>query len=421
MPSGLNLPKTVVRISNHFEGPNFVNGLAIQNASYTVLNGTTARLEFAGGFDTSITYVQIVRGTGFGVTADGRFTGTVTSYVGFEKDAPQNRWTFENLDTSLDRLNTLVSDPAVTFADLLVIPLVYEFHGAEFDDIFITGSFDDVAFGYDGDDNYSGLSGADTLYGGIGADTLRGQDGADRLFGGRGSDMLYGGREADSIFGGGGDDLILGGSEADLIRGGAGSDVVRGGAGGDTIHGGGGADTISGAEGDDLLYGGSGDDVLAGGQGGDSIEGGGGDDVIRGGDGANFLFGQAGADRLTGGDDSDELFGGAGDDRLASGAGADFVIGGAGDDRLSANLSGGDGDVAVDTFIFVAAFGRDVITDFEIGFDGIAFAGGITEGDVTTRTRGDDVIIDVDVLDGQRVVVLGVAGQFDPGIDISFG
>jgi hypothetical protein len=59
-----------------------------------------------------------------------------------------------------------------------------------------------------------------------------------------------------------------------------------------------------------------------------------------------------------------------------------------------------------------------VIRDFEIGFDGILLAAGIAPDDVTTRTRGDDVMIDVDFLGPQRIVVRDVADLFNPEIDI---
>jgi hypothetical protein len=85
MPRDLDFQRVTVRISNHFEGPNFVNGLAIQDASYTVVSEERARLVFRGGFDPDVTYVQIVSGTGFGLDANGRYTGTVTSYRAFER------------------------------------------------------------------------------------------------------------------------------------------------------------------------------------------------------------------------------------------------------------------------------------------------------------------------------------------------
>ena len=65
-------------------------------------------------------------------------------------------------------------------------------------------------------------------------------------------------------------------------------------------------------------------------------------------------------------------------------------------------------------------FGHDVITDFHIGFDTIAFAGGIDESDVTVKTKGDDVKIVVSFLGTQSILVKGVADQFDPDIDIVY-
>jgi hypothetical protein len=87
---------------------------------------------------------------------------------------------------------------------------------------------------------------------------------------------------------------------------------------------------------------------------------------------------------------------------------------------MSANLASGAGDKATDSFIFEAAFGADVITDFEIGFDGIILAAGITAADVDTRTIGDDVLVEVDFLGTQTILVAGVAGLFNPDIDIQF-
>lgn len=419
MSDGLDLQPVTVRISNHFEGPNFVNGLALQTGSYRVIDPEHAILEFSGGFN-PIPYVQIVEGTGFGVDAGGRYTGTITSYLGYERDNPENHWTFEGLDTALDRLNSLVSDPAVTFEDLLLIPLKYVFHGAQFDDVFICGSFDDIAYGYAGDDNYNGLAGDDTLTGNAGDDVLTGEDGNDLLIGGANADSLFGGRGDDRLHGNAGDDLASGGTGNDRIFGGGGADALAGDAGSDTLFGGTGADTLKGGGGADSLHGGAGDDRIEGGDSGDTIKGGLGDDLVLGGSGTNILYGQGGDDRVIGGADTDELFGGSGADRLIAGSGADFLNGGTGNDTLSANLATGAGDKAIDSFIFEAAFGNDVVTDFEIGFDGIILTAGITAANVATRTIGADVLVEVDFLGGQSILVEGVAGLFNPDIDIQF-
>jgi Ca2+-binding RTX toxin-like protein len=421
MATGLDFQRVTVRIFNHFEGPNFVNGLAKQTSSYEILSDDRARLEFAGGFDSSVTYVQIVEGEGFGIDANGRFTGTIDSYFAFEKDTPENGWRFDNLDTTLDHLNTLASDSAVTFEDLLLIPLEYDFVGAEFDDVFICGSFDDIARGRAGDDNFDGLDGADSLFGHVGADVLTGGGGDDLLAGGRDADLVIGGSGADEIRGGDGRDVLRGGTGADRIEGGRGGDAMHGGHGSDALLGGAGSDRVHGGNGSDSVSGQEGDDVLLGQRGGDTLLGGEGDDRLAGGAGTNVLFGQRDSDRLTGGSGSDQLFGGSGADRLSSGTGADFLIGGTGDDTLAANAPGsGAGDKAVDTFIFEAAFGDDLVADFEVGFDGIVLAAGITEADVTTSVAGEDVLVSVDFLGTQTILVQGVASLFNPDIDLLF-
>src|SRR5215207_10088425 len=99
MTSGLDFSPVTVKISNHFEGPNFVKGLAEQSGTYSVLSDQRAILEFDGGFNSDVTYVQVLFGENFGIDENGRYTGTVESYRAFEKDDPRNHWTFENLNT----------------------------------------------------------------------------------------------------------------------------------------------------------------------------------------------------------------------------------------------------------------------------------------------------------------------------------
>ncbi len=456
MPGSLDLPVVTVTIHNEFVGPNFVNGLAKQSSEYTIVSDTLAVLTFKGGFDDSITYVQNLNGTGFGYDSNGRMTGYVDSWTAYEQDNPLNGWSFTNFGSSLDRLNSLASDPNVTFADLLVIPLVYNFVGAQYDDIYIYGSFNDEGHGYGGNDNFNGLAGDDTLYGDGGKDSLFGERGDDDLYGGSGNDVIFGGRGFDfidagtgddTVYGDADDDLILGGDGNDILNGDDGEDAIEGGSGNDTIKGGdggdlligeqgndmiiggegsdrmiggGGADTLKGDDGDNFLNGGGGNDILIGGADDDTLSGNAGDDVLKGMEGTNFMSGGTGNDTIRGGGDSDELFGDEDDDRLYSGAGADFLEGGTGNDVIFGNNSDGSGDFAVDTFIFVADFGNDVIKDFEIGFDGIEFAGGITSDQVSTATSGNNVIISVDQgeLGIHTVQVSGVAALFNPEIDI---
>ena len=49
------------------------------------------------------------------------------------------------------------------------------------------------------------------------------------------------------------------------------------------------------------------------------------------------------------------------------------------------------GEVSADRFV----------TDFEVGFDGLVLAAGISAGDVTTEVVGDDVLVRVDFLGEQ--------------------
>ena len=440
MRTGLDLKIVTVTIQGEFFGPNFVRGLAEQNGTYDIVSDTQATLQFSGGFDPDITLFQIVIGTGFGFDEDtGRYSGRVTGYYAYEIENPANGWTFSNLDVSLDVLNSNASDPNVTFPDLLVVPLRYEYVGGTGDDFYILGSFDDIAKGNDGDDQFIGLTGNDTLIGGAGddilvgnqgddtarggggADWLAGGIGTDALDGGNGSDLLYGGDGDDALDGGNGKDFLFGGAGGDALDGGDGDDLIRGGADTDIAHGGDGDDLVFGGKGDDKLHGDAGDDVLHGGKGTDTIYGGKGNDQISGGADTNYLYGNRGKDTLTGNSGTDQLFGGAGDDILTAGTAADFINGGTGNDTLSGGIPGGDH--ATDNFIFEGTFGDDVITDFEVGFDGILFAVGIDPADVSAATDGDDVVITVDSVDlteVQTIRLLDVAGTFDLAIDVGY-
>jgi Ca2+-binding RTX toxin-like protein len=58
------------------------------------------------------------------------------------------------------------------------------------------------------------------------------------------------------------------------------------------------------------------------------------------------------------------LDGGNGNDTLLGGNGADTLIGGTGNDILTGGKGG-------DVFVFASGFGKDVITDFQVGLDRI--------------------------------------------------
>ncbi|MFD1216105.1 calcium-binding protein [Microbulbifer celer] len=182
------------------------------------------------------------------------------------------------------------------------------------------------------------------------------------------------------------------------VHAGDGDDKVWGRTGNDEIYGEAGDDYLDGEEGDDRLFGGDGIDNLVGRSGDDYLVGGLGGDTLQGGTGSDQLFGQDGEDKLFGGDGDDHLDGGADDDYFEAGAGNDTLLGGSGNDQLSGGvgddqLSGGTGD---DKYVFGAGDGHDEILNGDGGFDGVLFAGGLTEERLTFSRDGDDLLILVD-------------------------
>ena len=111
----------------------------------------------------------------------------------------------------------------------------------------------------------------------------------------------------------------------------------------------------------DRLSGDIGNDTLIGAAGNDGIKGEDGNDSLHGGDGNDTIFGGNGNDRMRGDAGDDRLVGGAGNDKIAGGLGRDVMTGGLG----------------ADDFIFASAADigngttRDIITDFQSGFDDI--------------------------------------------------
>jgi Ca2+-binding RTX toxin-like protein len=81
-------------------------------------------------------------------------------------------------------------------------------------------------------------------------------------------------------------------------------------------------------------------------------------------------------DELTGTDGDDIIDGGSGRDRIDGGPGDDRIIGGRGFDVLT----GGEG---IDIFVLASGFGRDRITDFEVGTDLMGLSGGLTFNDLS--------------------------------------
>ena len=163
-----------------------------------------------------------------------------------------------------------------------------------------------------------------------------------------------------------------------------------------------GDDKVKSSDGHDVLAAWDGDDRMAGGDGDDTLVGGFGDDRLKGQDGTDVLFGDAGRDRLAGGDGNDILFGGEGRDKLKGQAGKDLLVGEDGDDVLV----GGGG---LDTFVFDADDGRDLVKDFQLGVDFLAFIDG-TAGEVEfDRVSGGTL-----VTFGETEVMLRDVSDLDP-------
>ncbi len=240
------------------------------------------------------------------------------------------------------------------------------------------------------------------------------------VFGGAGRDTVTNtGTVFQSIDLGGGSDTFIGGKNIDVVIGGGGADSVMLGAGNDVYV----ATGNDGAEGNDTIDGGTGidtydasasttallvnldhvshdrspyaaigtDEVAANTATGGDVAGAGRDSVLNfenleGGAGADIIYGSSLANDIAGNDGADYLFGFGGKDALDGGAGADSIDGGAGKDTLT---GGTDADVflyAVKTDSGPTKATRDVITDFEVGFDQID----LSAIDAKSTTAGDD-------------------------------
>lgn len=122
-----------------------------------------------------------------------------------------------------------------------------------------------------------------------------------------------------------------------------------------------------------------------------------GDDVVHGNSLANII--------ITGGG-NDAVFGYAGNDIVDAGAGSDILWGGLGRDTLDGGAQDGDNDFFVYMSIkesTVAKTGRDIIVNFEDGFDKIVFS----SFDADPKTAGPDALS----YQGIDVKFTGVAGQ----------
>lgn len=224
----------------------------------------------------------------------------------------------------------------------------------------------------DGNDTVRGGIGFDTIYGGNNDDQVFGEDQADAIYGDAGNDSLVGAQGFDVISGGSGNDGLYGGTEEDWMFGGIDNDTVWGGSGNDFLFGGLGFDTINGEDGNDQLNGESQADALYGGNNNDTLFGGQGFDILSGGAQNDSLFGGTEEDWMFGGTDNDVVDGGVGNDFVFGGIGNDTLTGGDNNDQVNGeggndSLTGGNG---VDSFVFLANSGVDVITDFTLSVVG---------------------------------------------------
>lgn len=260
--------------------------------------------------------------------------------------------------------------------------------GGDQNDFLWGGSGNDTLNGDDGDDALDGGSGKDRLFGENGNDRLDGGDDADLLRGGDGHDKLVGDDGNDTMYGDTGNDSLLGGDGADLMLGGRGYDNLVGYDGNDRIYGEDQNDWVKGGSGDDSLYGGDGRDRLVADDGNDLLQGGTGTDRMAGGTGNDTLKGENGADLLRGDSGNDLLDGGAYQDTLIGGAGNDTLRGGSGPD----------------VFVFSKNSGKDVVQDFDAGFDSLQFDG-LKAADLSVTQQGGNTVISAS---GLQVTLNGV-------------
>lgn len=308
-----------------------------------------------------------------------------------------------NLDTNMGTGGDAMGDTLVN------IELIW---GSMHDDTFIASSGNDYIHGdIQGDDGNGDTVSYETSRMGVTVNLVTDQDGSvfdgtqmpsEGALGGA-IDMLDDAGDVttvadDNVNGAAGD--RLGGIEN--LTGSAQDDDLTGDGNANTLKGEGGDDELDGAGGNDTLDGGAGEDELTGGTGDDMLSGGGDDDVLNGDAGMDTLNGGAGDDTMDGGADSDTLNGGTGDDDMTG--------------------SGGN-----DTFVIGLDNGHDYITDFDgsrtdtnpngdvINLE--AFDSITSFDDLTIKTRGGSVVIDLSNDGGGSITLTGTVAETDLSAD----
>ena len=276
-------------------------------------------------------------------------------------------------------------------------------------------------------DLLTGTAGANLLDGGLGNDTLTGGDGSDTYICDSSGDIVVEAGTAvgdvDTVMSGVNwtlsstlENLTLTGSAAlngngntkdNLLRGNQAVNVMNSVGGNDQIFGNGGNDQLLGGFGNDTLNGGSGNDTMSGGDGSDLFLCDSSADIVvetagLAGDidtvqtsvswtlgallenltltGTAALIGNGNSkdNLLTGNQGANGLGGAGGNDVLSGLGGNDTLTGDSGDDTMT-------GGAGADQFRFNSTIGADLVSDFALGIDQLAFRQsslGIGDGDL---------------------------------------
>lgn len=210
-----------------------------------------------------------------------------------------------------------------------------------------------------GNDVLTGLAGNDVLNGGSGNDTLTGGGGNDRLNGGAGTDTaVFTGGVTDHTFSLVGGNVVVA-STADGRDTLSSIETVQFGTSAyHLVAGTGGANTLLATADADLFLGFSGNDTVSYVASTAGVVASLANPALNTGAAAGDVY--VSIRNLTGGSGNDNLSGDAANNTLSGGAGNDTLTGAGGNDTLT----GGAGN---DTFVFAPGFGRDVVTDFQVG------------------------------------------------------
>ena len=311
----------------------------------------------------------------------------------FDDSEAANDRVIMNSDIIVDGVEQPVptNDLHLPVYDWVITPGDDTITGTDIADTFAAGDGDDFVFGAGGDDTIAGNAGDDTLDGGAGNDVLMGNIGDDTLLASEGVDTLDGGHGFDTADFSSIDSAVY----VDLKW----SGVQAKTSGGTTVSKKTATTDVAELIDIEAVVGTNHADKLLGSNGVDTLIGGEGNDVINGRSGSDTLLGEAGNDKLRGGGGADNLDGGTGNDDIRGGGGNDIIAGGTGDDTIY----GGSGS---DQFVFADGWGADVIRDFSVGQDKIAFEGvsdlnsfddlGIADvaGDAVISFGGDQIMLD---------------------------